>query len=182
MVHPRFFEMVEFVCKRNGQLKIETNGHYLTPENCARLADLGVKAVQVSLDGATRATFNRMRVRGNFDTAVAGVRNLHAAAFYRDQLLADLFNVHRSAPRSTSPSTGAQSSTPGGRCTRATRSAWYVELTDLQYREFSRRCTRNRGVSRACACIFTRWVCSTSCDTAGTTRPPSLIVRRRLVN
>ena len=31
MVHPRFFDMVEYVCGRNGQLKIETNGHYLEP-------------------------------------------------------------------------------------------------------------------------------------------------------
>ena len=52
MVHPHFFEMVEYACSRGAQLKIETNGHYLTPENCARLKELGVKAVQVSLDGA----------------------------------------------------------------------------------------------------------------------------------
>ena len=55
MLHPHFFEMVERVTARGSQLKIETNGHYLSPENCARLKDLGVKAVQVSLDGATRA-------------------------------------------------------------------------------------------------------------------------------
>ena len=79
MLHPQFFAMVERVCSRGAQLKIETNGHYLTPDNCARLNDLGVKAVQVSLDGATRATFNRMRVRGEFDTTVEGVRNLRAA-------------------------------------------------------------------------------------------------------
>jgi len=79
MVHPRFFEMVEYVCRRNGQLKIETNGHYLSRENCERLKALGVKAVQVSLDGATAATFNRMRVRGSFNVAVEGVRNLQAA-------------------------------------------------------------------------------------------------------
>ena len=79
MVHPLFFEMVEYVCARGAELKIETNGHYLTPENCARLKTLGVKAVQVSLDGASAATFNRMRVRGNFDVTVEGVRNLHAA-------------------------------------------------------------------------------------------------------
>ena len=79
MVHPLFFKMVEYVCSRDGQLKIETNGHYLTPENCARLKSLGVKAVQVSLDGATRSTFNRMRIRGEFDTATDGVRNLRAA-------------------------------------------------------------------------------------------------------
>jgi len=79
MLHPQFFRMVEHVCASGAQLKIETNGHYLTPSNCARLKTLGVKAVQVSLDGATAASFNRMRVRGRFDTAVDGVRNLRDA-------------------------------------------------------------------------------------------------------
>lgn len=79
MLRDRFFDMVEFVCAGGGQLKVETNGHYLTPENCERLARLGVKAVQVSLDGASRETFNRMRVRGDFDRMIEGVRNLHAA-------------------------------------------------------------------------------------------------------
>jgi len=79
MVHPLFFRMVQHVCASGAQLKIETNGHYLTPQNCERLATLGVKAVQVSLDGATRETFNRMRVRGEFNTAVDGIRNLRAA-------------------------------------------------------------------------------------------------------
>jgi MoaA/NifB/PqqE/SkfB family radical SAM enzyme len=79
MLHPHFFEMVERVTRRGSQLKIETNGHYLTRENCARLKELGVKAVQVSLDGATSATFGRMRVRGEFDRTIEGIRNLAAA-------------------------------------------------------------------------------------------------------
>ena len=79
MLHPQFFRMVEYVCERGAQLKIETNGHYLSVDNCRRMKALGVKAVQVSLDGASAATFNRMRVRGNFDTAIDGLRNLRDA-------------------------------------------------------------------------------------------------------
>jgi MoaA/NifB/PqqE/SkfB family radical SAM enzyme len=79
MLHPLFFKMVEYVCMRGAQLKIETNGHYLTIENCERMKALGVKAVQVSLDGASGQTFNRMRVRGNFDLTVEGLRNLRDA-------------------------------------------------------------------------------------------------------
>jgi len=79
MLHPLFFDMVEYICQRDGQLKIETNGHYLSPENCARMKELGVKAVQVSLDGASSATFNRIRVRGEFDRVIEGVRNLQRA-------------------------------------------------------------------------------------------------------
>lgn len=95
MVHPLFFDMVEYVCARNGQLKIETNGHYLDPENCERLRDLGVKAVQVSMDGASRETFNRMRVRGDFDRMIEGVRNLRAAGVPIEiNYSPTCFNVH----------------------------------------------------------------------------------------
>ena len=79
MLHPLFFKMVEHVCTRGAQLKIETNGHYLTAENCERMKALGVKAVQVILDGASSQTFNRMRVRGNFDVTVDGLHNLRDA-------------------------------------------------------------------------------------------------------
>jgi MoaA/NifB/PqqE/SkfB family radical SAM enzyme len=79
MIHPQFFEMVEYVCARGVQLKVETNGHYLTPENCARMKALGVKAVQVSLDGATAANYQRMRIRGDYSKLIDGLCNLARA-------------------------------------------------------------------------------------------------------
>lgn len=95
MVHPQFFKMVEYVCSRNGQLKVETNGHFLSEENCARLKELAVKAVQVSLDGATRGTFNRMRVRGEFDLVTSGMRNLQKAGVPIEvNYSPTCFNVH----------------------------------------------------------------------------------------
>ena len=79
MVRPDFFGMVERITTGGVGLKIETNGHYLTPENCKKLKDLGVKAVQVSLDGATPASFNKMRVHGRYDKALEGIKNLRDA-------------------------------------------------------------------------------------------------------
>lgn len=79
MLHPDFFEMAEYVANRGGHLKVETNGHYLSPESCRRLADSGVKAVQVSLDGASRESFNRMRVRGDFNKVIEGLGHLRDA-------------------------------------------------------------------------------------------------------
>jgi MoaA/NifB/PqqE/SkfB family radical SAM enzyme len=94
-LHPLFFDMAAYVCKRGAQLKIETNAHGLTPEKCERLQRIGVKAVQVSLDGASRETFNRMRVRGDFDAAIAGVRHLRAAGVPVEiNYSPTLFNVH----------------------------------------------------------------------------------------
>ena len=95
MLHPQFFAMVERVTSRGAELKIETNGHYLTPDNCARLKELEVKAVQVSLDGAAAATFNRMRVRGEFDRTVDGLRNLRDAGLTIEiNFSPALFNLH----------------------------------------------------------------------------------------
>ena len=79
MLHPHFFEMADYVCSRGSQLKVETNGHLLTAESAARLRDIGVKAVQVSLDGGSRATFNRIRVLGEFDRVLEGIRHLRDA-------------------------------------------------------------------------------------------------------
>ena len=76
MVHPRFFDLVAFAAERGTQLKIETNGQYLTKDACRRLKELDVKSVQVSMDGASRETFNKMRVRGDFDEVLQGIRNL----------------------------------------------------------------------------------------------------------
>ena len=117
MLHPHFFEMVERVTSRGSQLKVETNGHYLTVENCARLNDLGVKAVQVSLDGATSATFGRMRVRGDFDRTVEGIRNLAAAGVPIEVNFSPAsFNIHEAASRT---SWGLTRSTRAGRCSPA---------------------------------------------------------------
>jgi MoaA/NifB/PqqE/SkfB family radical SAM enzyme len=94
-LQPLFFSMVEYVCAGRTQLKIETNGHGLSIGKCERLKSLGVKAVQVSLDGASRETFNRMRVRGDFAQAIDGIRNLRAAGVLVEiNYSPTLFNVH----------------------------------------------------------------------------------------
>lgn len=95
MVRPDFFGMVERITKGGIGLKIETNGHYLTPENCARLKQLGVKAVQVSIDGGTPASFNKMRVHGRFDQALEGIANLKAAGIPIEvNFVPAKFNIH----------------------------------------------------------------------------------------
>lgn len=142
MLHPHFYEMVERVTARGSQLKIETNGHYLTPEDCARLKDLGVKAVQVSLDGATSATFGRMRVRGEFDKTVQGIRNLAAAGVPIEVNFSPAaFNIHEGARIvDFAHELGAFSFYSGktmftGNAVKAWR---HLAVTDAQYEEYFR--------------------------------------------
>jgi len=140
MLHPNFFEMVERVTSRGSQLKIETNGHYLAPENCARLKELEVKAVQVSLDGATSATFGRMRVRGEFDRTIEGIRNLVAAGVDVEVNFSPAaFNIHEAARIvDLAFELGAVSFYSGrtmftGNAVKAWR---HLEVTDAQYDEY----------------------------------------------
>ena len=140
MLHPHFFDMVERVTSRGSQLKIETNGHYLTPESCARLAALEVKAVQVSLDGATSATFGRMRVRGEFDRTIEGVRNLVAAGVAVEVNFSPAsFNIHEAARIVDLAFELGASSFYSGRTmfTGNAVKAWrHLEVTDEQYDEY----------------------------------------------
>jgi len=95
MLHPRFFELVEFGAEHGAQLKIETNGAFLTKEACRRLKELDVRSVQVSMDGATRETYNRMRVRGDFDQTIEGIRNLREAGVPLEiNYSPTMFNTH----------------------------------------------------------------------------------------
>lgn len=55
---------------------LNTNGTLITPEMAAALKGWGILGVQVSLDGPTPETHDRIRGRGNFERALTGVRNL----------------------------------------------------------------------------------------------------------
>lgn len=98
MVRPDFFQLAERIARGGVGLKIETNGHFLTKENARRLKVLGVKAVQVSLDGAGPASFNKMRVHGRFDEALDGIRNLREAGVSIEiNFVPAKFNIHEIA-------------------------------------------------------------------------------------
>jgi len=148
MLHPHFFEMVERVTSRGSQLKVETNGHYLTPESCERLAALEVKAVQVSLDGASSATFGRMRVRGEFDKTVEGIRNLKRAGVAIEVNFSPAsFNIHE-AERivDLAYELGAASFYSGktmftGNAVKAWR---HLAVTDEEYEAYFRTLARKR--------------------------------------
>lgn len=52
MVHPQFFEFLEYaVAQRGDRVAFTTNGTLITPENAKRLFGIGIKYVQLSMDG-----------------------------------------------------------------------------------------------------------------------------------
>jgi MoaA/NifB/PqqE/SkfB family radical SAM enzyme len=58
---PFFWEVLELLARAGVSLKIETDGSRIDDVAADRLADLAVQCVQISVDGATAATHERVR-------------------------------------------------------------------------------------------------------------------------
>lgn len=95
MVHPHFFEMCEYLGERGVQLKVETNGQTITPEAARRIREAGVRGVQVSIDGGSKGTYEKMRVLGSWEKVLEGCRNLVEAGVNLEvNFCPALFNIH----------------------------------------------------------------------------------------
>ena len=83
MVRRDFFELLEHAEHCNIGVKFSTNGAFITPENARRLAEMNYLDIQISLDGANRATNDRVRGEGSYDIALRAMDNLRDASFGR---------------------------------------------------------------------------------------------------
>jgi MoaA/NifB/PqqE/SkfB family radical SAM enzyme len=67
LLHPRFFDMVEYAVARGVAVSVNTNLTLLTPAKAERAATCGLSAIFVSIDGATAQTYEWVRVDARFD-------------------------------------------------------------------------------------------------------------------
>lgn len=74
---PWFWDVVEAL--PDAYLKIETNGQNLTREDCIRLAKSRIRSIQVSIDGATQAVYEKMRPGASLERALQSCRYVVSA-------------------------------------------------------------------------------------------------------
>jgi MoaA/NifB/PqqE/SkfB family radical SAM enzyme len=75
---PHAWEIFEVLSKGGVAIKLETEGSYIDEAAADRLAALPVQCIQVSVDGATAATHERMRPGASFASATAALKRLAA--------------------------------------------------------------------------------------------------------
>lgn len=81
MLHPRFFDMVEVATRRGLRVSTNTNLTLLTEARAARCVTSGLHYIHVSIDGATAATYEHIRVRARFAKVMRNLsRLMHAKA------------------------------------------------------------------------------------------------------
>jgi len=75
---PHCWELFERLAAGGVALKIETDGSRIDAAAADRLARLGVQCVQISVDGASAATHERVRPGSSFEAATSAIRRLAA--------------------------------------------------------------------------------------------------------
>lgn len=79
MLNRSFFEMIEYATARGIRVTSNTNLTLLTPTRARRCVTSGLAALSVSIDGATRETYEAIRINGRFDRFVRNLGRLMAA-------------------------------------------------------------------------------------------------------
>jgi len=96
---PHCWDLLELLAAAGIALKIETDGSRIDAAAADRLAGLAVECVQISVDGATPATHERVRPGSSFAAAIAAIERL-AARGCAPQLVfvPTRFNLHEIVP------------------------------------------------------------------------------------
>jgi len=84
MMHPRFLDMVSFAkLKGIEPLNFITNGMFLDAKTAVRILELGVDAVEVSLDARYKKTYEKIRRGGNYELVMS---NTHRFIELRNEM------------------------------------------------------------------------------------------------
>ncbi|HEX4780131.1 MAG TPA: radical SAM protein [Usitatibacter sp.] len=75
---PHVWDVLEVLARAGISLKIETDGSHIDDAAAVRLAALPAQCIQISVDGATAATHERVRPGSSFEAAVAAIERLVA--------------------------------------------------------------------------------------------------------
>lgn len=77
LMHPNLVKMVKYA-KDKGVLEVQfnTNGVLLTEEKAEQLIDAGLNRIIFSFDGATKETYEKIRLGAKYETVVSNIKNL----------------------------------------------------------------------------------------------------------
>ncbi|MDE2148944.1 MAG: radical SAM protein [Gammaproteobacteria bacterium] len=73
---PHCWDIFDLLSEADIAIKIETDGRHIDEAAADRLAALAVQCIQVSVDGATAATHQRVRPGSNFNAAITAIERL----------------------------------------------------------------------------------------------------------
>jgi MoaA/NifB/PqqE/SkfB family radical SAM enzyme len=83
LLHPELARMISYAAGLGLEVWISTNGQLLNSARAREILEAGVSHVRYSIEGATAATYEKVRVRGKWDTLI---RNMTRFKELRDEI------------------------------------------------------------------------------------------------
>jgi radical SAM protein with 4Fe4S-binding SPASM domain len=75
-IHPKIFELISLVSKKNIYTATSTNAHFLNEKNALKTVESGLDRIIISIDGTTQEVYEQYRVNGDLDKVITGTKNL----------------------------------------------------------------------------------------------------------
>ncbi|MFH2201630.1 MAG: radical SAM protein [Elusimicrobiota bacterium] len=95
---PHFWKIARILASGGVELKLETNGLPIDDEKADILQALKVLCVQISVDGASKETFEKVRPGGDYDGVIAAIKRLVARGLHPEYVFVpNRLNVHEAA-------------------------------------------------------------------------------------
>jgi MoaA/NifB/PqqE/SkfB family radical SAM enzyme len=95
MMCPDFWDICEFLRSHQVDVKVETNGEMIGPDEVKRFAQLKLRSVQISLDGATQQCHEALRENGDWNTVIQACELLRNADVSTEIVFVPTkFNIH----------------------------------------------------------------------------------------
>lgn len=69
-------KIMEFIKKKNGFITLADNFTLITEKTAEKIIDIGVDEIFISLDGATKEVYEKIRLGANFDKVIKNIRYL----------------------------------------------------------------------------------------------------------
>lgn len=79
MMHPRFFDMVEYATNKGIRVSTNSNLTLLNDRRAERCVTSGLHCLHISIDSPIAETYERIRVRAHFERVVANLERIQAA-------------------------------------------------------------------------------------------------------
>ena len=92
---PYIFDICKLIRDNHISLKIETNGEFIDEETAKKFAELKMRSVQISLDGATAEAHEKLRLQGDWAKAVEACKLLVKSGVNTEIVFVPTqFNIH----------------------------------------------------------------------------------------
>lgn len=76
LMHPRFFDMVRYAVARRISVSVNTNLSLITESAATQCVTSGLSRLHASLDGATKGTYERIRVQANYQKSTRNLQRV----------------------------------------------------------------------------------------------------------